>query len=280
MTTIALMGAGGQMGLRLAGKLQASPDYETFYLEVSEEGTKKLAALGLTVTPQEEVIENVDVVILAVPDRLIGAICRDIVPKVKTGAMVMGLDPAAGYAGQLPAREDISYFISHPCHAPMFGDESDPEAQQDFFGGEKAKQSIVCALHQGPEADYARGEAIARIIFAPILRTYRVTTEQMAILEPALVETLGLTFVWALKEALDEAVRLGVPEEVAREFLFGHVRCVMGEVFLLDGATLSEGARLAVSEAKKRIFQPDWLQVMSIESIQESVRKIADAPAR
>jgi len=277
MTTIALMGAGGQMGTRIAQKLKGNVNYKTLYVEVSEEGKGKLAGLGLSVTSQDEAIKQADVVILAVPDRLIGPICQDMVPRVKSGAMIMGLDPAAGYAGVLPERREISYFITHPCHAPMFGDETDPEAQQDFFGGDKARQSIVCSLHQGPEEDYARGEAIARVIYAPVRQSYRITTEQMAILEPALVETLGLTCVYIMKEAMDEAVRMGVPKAAAQDFLFGHVRCMMGEVFLLDGATLSEGARLAVSQAKEQIFQPDWIKVMKIENIKESVRKITRA---
>jgi len=277
MTTIALMGAGGQMGTRIAQKLKGNANYKTLYVEVSEEGKRKLAGLGLSVTSQDDAIQQADVVILAVPDRLIGPICQDMVPRVKSGAMIMGLDPAAGYAGVLPERREISYFITHPCHAPMFGDETDPEAQQDFFGGDKARQSIVCSLHQGPEEDYARGEAIARVIYAPVRQSYRITTEQMAILEPALVETLGLTCVYIMKEAMDEAVRMGVPRAAAQDFLFGHVRCMMGEVFLLDGATLSEGARLAVSQAKEQIFQPDWIKVMKIENIKESVRKITRA---
>jgi hypothetical protein len=274
MTTIALMGAGGQMGIRIAQKLKDASNYKTLYLEISKEGKQDLAEKGIPVTPQEEAIKQADIVILAVPDRLIGPICRDIVPRVNNGTMILGLDPSAGYADLLPERPDISYFIAHPCHAPMFGDETDPEAQQDFFGGDKAKQSIVCSLHQGPEADYARGEAIARVIYAPILNSYRVTTEQMAILEPALVETLGLTCVYMMKEALDEAIRMGVPEAVAHDFLFSHLRSMVGEVFLLDGATISDGARVAVAEAKKQILQPDWMKIMRIENIKESVRKI------
>jgi hypothetical protein len=80
-----------------------------------------------------------------------------------------------------------------------------------------------------------------------------------------------------MKEAMDKAVRMGVPETVARDFLFSHLRCMMGEVFLLEGSTLSEGARLAVAEAKKRILQPDWMNIMKIESIKESVQKITHA---
>ena len=58
------------------------------------------------------------------------------------------------------------------------------EAGDGGSGAGKAKQSIVNALVQGPESAYAIGEAISRAYFSPILRSHRVTLEQMAILEP------------------------------------------------------------------------------------------------
>ena len=277
MTTIALMGAGGKMGLRIARNLKDNPDYATFYVEVSEAGKASLAELGLSVTPQDEAMKQADVVILAVPDALIGKICSDIVPKLKSGTMVMGLDPAAGYAGVLPKREDITYFISHPCHPPLFHDETDPEAMRDWFGGAKAKQNIVCSLHQGPEEDYAKGEAIARTIFAPVMRAHRLTTEQMAILEPALVETLALTCVTIIREGMEEVIRMGLPEQAVRDFLFGHIRTTVAIVFDFAGAPVSDGARLAASRAKGEIFQPDWKKVMQIENIRKSVKAITQA---
>ena len=277
MSTIALMGAGGKMGLRITENLKDNPDYTTLYVEISEAGQASLAELGVSVTPQDEALKQADVVILAVPDALIGKICTEIVPKLKSGTMVMGLDPAAGYAGVLPERKDISYFISHPCHPPMFGEETDLEAQRDWFGGVKAKQNIVCSLHQGPEEDYAKGEAIARAIFAPVMRAHRLTIEQMAILEPALVETLALTCFTIIREAMDEAIRMGVPEEAVRDFLFGHIRTTVAIVFDFAGAPVSDGAKLAVSEAKKQLFQPDWKKIMQIENIQKSVKTITHA---
>ena len=57
----------------------------------------------------------------------------------------------------------------------------------------KAKQHIVCALMQGPEEHYALCEEVARAIYAPVMRAHRCTVEQMAILEPALSETVGAT---------------------------------------------------------------------------------------
>jgi pyrroline-5-carboxylate reductase len=271
------MGAGGKMGLRITRNLKDNPDYTTLYVEISEAGKASLAELGLSATPQDEAIAQADVVILAVPDALMGEICGEIVPSLRSGTMVMGLDPAAGYAGVLPKREDITYFISHPCHPPLFGEETDLEAQRDWFGGVKAKQSIVCSLYQGPEEDYAKGEAIARVIFAPVTRAHRVTTEQMAILEPALVETLALTCFTVIREAMDEVIRMGIPEQAVRDFLYGHIRTMAAIVFDFAGAPVSDGAKLAVSKAKGQIFRPDWKQIFEIENIRKSVKEITHA---
>jgi hypothetical protein len=279
MSTIALMGAGGKVGLRITRNMKGQPDFKMLYVEISEAGLAGLAELGMSATPQDEALEQADVVILGVPDALIGKICVEIVPRLKRGTMVMGLDPAAGYAGVLPERDDITYFITHPCHPPLFGDETDPEARRDWFGGYKAKQNIVCALHQGPEEDYAKGEAIARAMFAPVMRAHRVTTEQMAILEPGLVETLTATCITVVREAMDEAINLGVPEQAARDFLYGHVRIELAILFGEAGFPFSDGAILAIERAKEKIFQPDWKKVMTIESIQESVKEITHAVA-
>ena len=62
---------------------------------------------------------------------------------------------------------------------------------------------------QGPDEAYQLGERIARTIYAPVMRSHRVTVEQMAILEPALSETTAATCVTMLREAMDEAVRRG-----------------------------------------------------------------------
>jgi hypothetical protein len=277
MTTIALMGAGGKMGCRITNNVKDLPGYDMRYVEISQEGIARLAGLGVPVTPQDEAIAEADAVILAVPDALMGPICQSIVPQVKRGAMIMGLDPAAGYAGVLPKRDDITYFITHPCHPPLFHDVTDPEAMVDWFGGIKARQHIVCALHQGPEEDYAKGEAIARAIYAPVMRSHRLTTEQMAILEPALVETLAATCISIIREGLDEVVSMGVPEEAASDFLYGHIRIELAILFGFAGFPFSDGAKLAIEEAKSQIFQPDWKQVLSLENLQQSVKNITHA---
>ena len=122
------------------------------------------------------------------------------------------LDAAAPHAGELPERDDVTYFVTHPCHPPIFNDETDPKAKTDYFGGIFAKQHIVCALMQGPESHYAECEEMAREIYKPVMRAHRCTVEQLAILEPALSETVGATFALTLREATDEAIRRGVPK--------------------------------------------------------------------
>ena len=78
--------------------------------------------------------------------------------------------------------------------------------------------NLVCALHQGPEEHYATGEQIAKDMFSPIDNAFRITIEQMAILESALTETTNTTLIVAMREAYNEVVRMGVPEKAARSF--------------------------------------------------------------
>lgn len=278
MTTIALLGAGGKMGCRLTDNLKDHPDYEMLYVEVSEVGLDRMREKGVSATPQAEALERAQVVILALPDALIGKISAGIVPQLKPGTIVMGLDPAAGYAGVFPEREDITYFAAHPCHPPLFLEELTREAQTDWFGGYHARQSVVCALIQGPEAHYALGEKIAAHMYAPILRMHRITVEQMAILEPGVVETTCATLVSAMRESLDECIRMGVPEQAAWDFVMGHIRIELAILFGYAGFPFSDGAKLAVENAKSKIFQPDWKQnVLSLKAIQQQVKDITHA---
>ena len=274
---VALLGAGGKMGCRITDNVKDLDRYVVSYVEVSPEGQARLAERGLTPTPEAAALADADAVILALPDRLIGNITKAVVPQLKAGAMVVSLDPAAAYAGVIPIRDDLTYFVTHPCHPPLFHDETRPEAMRDWFGGIHAKQHIVCALHHGPEGDYATGEQLARDIYAPVMNAYRVTVEQMAILEPAMAETFAATLVTAMKEALDEVVAMGVPEDAAREFLLGHLRIEVAIVFGIAGFPFSDGAKLAIKQAYDKIFKPDWKEkVLDLDALRESVYAITD----
>jgi len=187
---------------------------------------------------------------------------------------MMLLDPAAPHSGELPVRADIAYFVTHPCHPPVVNDEVDPAARMDFFGGIHAKQHVVAALMQGTETDYALGESVVRCIFAPVMNVYRVTVEQMAILEPALSETVVLTCMVVMREAVEEAVRHGVPPQAARDFVLGHMNVNIGILFGYIDAQLSDGAKMAVERARQSIFQPDWKKVFEPENVLNEVKAI------
>jgi D-apionate oxidoisomerase len=278
VTNVAIWGAGGKMGQRIARNMKDLPEYQMFYVEVSPMGIEKLAEQGLSTTPEDEAIAQADAVILALPDKLIGKISESLIPKLKPGTMVIGLDPAAAYAEVLPIRDDLTYIVSHPCHPPLFNDEVTEEGRTDWFGGVHARQHIVSALHSGPEEHYEMGEKIARAMYAPVMNSYRISVEQMAILEPALVETFSATLVTAMKEALDIAVSMGVPEEAAREFFFGHIRIELAIVFGLTNFPFSDGAKLAIKNAYDKIFLPNWKEnIMNLGALQQSVAEITDS---
>jgi hypothetical protein len=277
MTTIALMGAGGKMGCRITDRLRDS-EYRMLYLEISEAGIANLAARGLSLTPQEQALAEADVVILALPDILIESVSAKIIPKLKKGAMVICLDPAAPLAGKVRHRDDLVYFVTHPCHPSVFNYDATPEERRDFFGGVKARQSIVCALMSGTEDDYARGETIAKRMYGPVNRAHRVTVEQMAILEPGLSETTSQTCIQVVREAMDEAIRRGVPAEAARDFILGHINIQLAIFFGELDIQFSDGAKKAMARARDQIINPDWKKVFEPENIRECLEAITRYP--
>ena len=271
---LVLLGAGGKMGVRLARNLKDSP-YEVAHVEVSEAGRARLKeAIGADCVELDAAIDGAEAVVLGVPDTAIGKVAASLVPRLAPGTIVIALDAAAPYAGHLPERADISYFVTHPCHPPIFGDEPDLAALNDHFGGIAAKQSIVSALMQGPEEHYAVGEAIARTIWAPILRSHRVTVEQMALLEPGLSETVCATLLLAMRHAMDDVVRRGVPREAARDFLLGHMNILGAVIFEEVDGVFSDACNKAIENAMPVLMQPDWLKVFEPKEIAESIRRI------
>lgn len=265
------------MGVRLATNLKSS-QFDVDHVEVSEEGRARLKAeVGAEAVEEGQAVSGADVIVMATPDRLIGQITHQIIGKVQSGAAIVMLDAAAPHAGKLPERDDVSYFVTHPCHPPIFNDETEPAAKSDFFGGIHAKQHIVCALMQGPEEDYARCEEVARTIYAPVMRSHRCTVEQIAILEPALSETIGATFALALREATDEAVRRGVPEQAAHDFMLGHLNIELAIAFGIFPGVFSDGALHAIDKARPVIFKEGWMNdVFDPDAVMQSVKDICD----
>lgn len=275
--SVALLGAGGKMGCRIVDRIRDDTAYDLACVEPGEEGRARLGERGIEPTPEPAALDGADVVIMAVPDELIGSIAGDVVPQLDPGAMVVLLDPAAAHAGVLPDRDDVSYFVTHPCHPPLFDPDRPPEHETDWFGGQgMAEQSIVCALEHGPEEAYARGEAVARDIYAPVGTVHRVTTRQMAILEPALAESLAGACLAVIRDGMDRAVAMGVPEEAAFDFLMGHLRIDVAILFDIVAFPFSDGAQRAIADAREEIFVDDWAdRIFEEDRIEESVEAIA-----
>ncbi|MDS0223557.1 NAD(P)-binding domain-containing protein [Haloarcula sp. S1AR25-5A] len=276
--SVALFGAGGKMGCRITDQLKDYDRYDVRYVEPSDSGRERLAERGLSATPENEALDGADIVVLAVPDDLIGTVSEDVVPQMDSESMVVLLDPAAAYAGKLYEREDISYFITHPAHPSIVDANSSLSGDNpDWFGGQgREQQDVVCALHQGPKEDYDRGEAFARDIYAPVRRAHELTTEQMVVLEPALVEMVLGSCLYAIREAYEHAVDMGVPEQAAKDFLFGHFRVELGIVFGFTDFPFSDGAQEAIEQTKQDIFVSDWKEtVFSEERLDEVTSEIA-----
>ena len=269
--SISLVGAGGKMGLRLTRNLMHY-NCSMSYLEVSQTGMEKLQELGIEVTVEQESIPQADVVILAVPDIILGKVSEQIIPKMKKKALVMTLDPAVARAGRLFMREDLGYFIAHPSHPSVFNWEPTPEAQADFFGGTLAKQTIVCALMRGSEEDYLVGETVAKQMYRPVSKAYRITMEQMALLEPALVETLSSSCLDLVREGMEEVIKRGVPAEAARAFLLGHINIQLAVLFKeLPNAVFSDAANKALKRGRSILFKEDWKKIFEADHVLQQV---------
>ncbi len=274
VTTLAILGAGGKMGCRIVDHLRDRAEYHLRCVEPGPAGRALLEARGLAPIDRDTALEGADVVMLALPDRLLGGVAREILPLLRPETMVFMLDPAAAAAGEIPPVPGLTYFVSHPCHPSVFDHFTTRAEIDDFFGGTYAAQAIVCALMQGPEDDYQRGERLARAIYAPVTRAHRVTVEQMALLEPTMAEVCGITLILTLREAMEEAIRRGVPRAAAEDFMYGHIKVPLGIAFNRVEFPFSEGARLIAEYGRQRLLRDDWKSVFDPERVREQVAAI------
>ncbi|HLN54989.1 MAG TPA: phosphogluconate dehydrogenase C-terminal domain-containing protein [Bacteroidales bacterium] len=274
MLKVTLIGAGGKMGLRLTHNLKNSV-YAVSYVEISSAGIQRLNEKGVTITDMKACVPASDIVILAVPDIALEKVSTEVIPLMKTGSLVVTLDPAAALAGKLFFRQDVACFITHPTHPSIFNWEPVEANMKDHFGGVAAKQSIVCALMRGSDDDFNKGENLAKVFYGPVLRSHRITVEQMGLLEPALVETLASTCVYVIRQGLDEVIKRGVPPEAARDFLLGHLRIQMAVLFNeLPGAVFSDAANKALERGLKEFIKEDWKKVFEPDNVKEQIRAI------
>jgi ketol-acid reductoisomerase len=275
MKTMTLIGAGGKMGFRITTNIRNS-HWRVHYLETHPAAVQRLRDCGVSCSERIEALPAADVAIFAIPDVVMEAVTREMVPQLKPGALVVLLDPAAPLDGKVAHRDDLGYFIAHPCHPSVFNWEPTEEAFRDFYGGISAKQAAVCALMSGGEEYYELGVEVTRLIYRPVFRIHRVTVEQMAILEPALVETLAQTCMEIVKEGYDRVVAKGVPADAARDFVLGHLRIQIAVLFGEVNGTFSDAAYKISKRAKPVLFKEEWQRIFEMSDIREQVRNITN----
>jgi D-apionate oxidoisomerase len=258
--TVTVVGAGGKMGQRISNNL-ANSDYRVLYAENSPKGQEYIRGLGREVTDTHEAAAQGDVVILAVPDILLGKISADIVPAMKPGAVLLTLDPAAAYANLLHRRDDIAYAVAHPCHPSVFLERTTKEEHADTFGGIAAPQDVVAAVENGDTDAQELTESVVRFAYGPVLDVHWVTVKQLAVLEPTLVETVACMIGALLKEALEETVHsVGVPEPAARAMLLGHVQVALANT-LRGSNPFSDACLIAMDYGRETIVKDDWKKI-------------------
>jgi ketopantoate reductase len=271
--TIAVIGAGGKMGMRVSNNLQRT-GHTVHYSENSPAGRDRVSAEGREITDSDTAVSQADVVILAVPDRILGAVSADLVPKMRSGSIVLTLDPAAAYAGLLAEREDVCFAVAHPCHPSVFYQRTTAEQWADTFGGIAAPQEVVAALEAGTDEQRAAAETVIRAMYAPVVDVHWVTVKQLAVLEPTLVETVACMIGALLNEALQETVHtVGVPEAAAKAMLFGHIQVALANGLRGDNP-FSEACLIAMDYGRDTLIKPDWKKIFDDSELNGNIARM------
>ncbi len=260
LKTITVIGAGGKMGMRISANFQKS-DYQVFYVENSPKAQEQVTAQGRELSDAASVVPLSDVVILAVPDIVLGKVSEGVVPQMKAGAILLTLDPAAAYANLIAHRDGIEYAVAHPCHPSVFLERYTKEEHADAFGGIAAVQHVAASYETGSDAQKAELSKVISVMYGPVEEVHWVTVTQLAYLEPTLVETVACMVGAFMKEALDETVKhSGVPEEAAKAMLYGHIQIALAVAFRATNP-FSDACMIAMEYGREKIVKPDWKQI-------------------
>ena len=271
--TIAVIGAGGKMGMRVSNNLQRS-SHLVRYAENSPGGQQRTTEAGRTFTDSAEAVAGADVVILAVPDVALGPVSSALVPKLDPGTIVLTLDPAAAYANLLYQRADVEYAVAHPCHPSVFLQRKTTEELDDTFGGIAAPQDVVAALESGQPEKQAVAEEVIRLMYAPVLDVHWVTVKQLAYLEPTLVEVVACMVGDLLNDALQETVHtVGVLEPAARAMLLGHMQVALANGLRSDNP-FSDACLIAMDYGREKIIKDDWKSIFNDDELDHVLKEM------
>lgn len=267
---IAVIGAGGKMGMRVSNNL-VKTKHQVSYVENSPAGQTRVTDAGRTLSDSVAAVADADIVVYAVPDLALKTVTQALVPEMKSGAIALTLDPAAAYAGLLATREDVIQAVTHPCHPSVFLERTTPEEYADTFGGIAAPQDAIAAIESEDSEKRAIVEATVRVIFAPVIDVHWVSVKQLAQLEPTLVETIACMIGALLKESLHEAVHtMGVPEPAARAILLGHTQVALANTLRGDNP-FSDACMIAMDYGRKTIIRDDWKKVFQDDELDKNL---------
>lgn len=270
---IAVVGAGGKMGMRVSDNLVKTA-HHVRYVENSPAGQQRTLDAGRELTDAAAAVADADIVVLAVPDLALGPVTADLVPQLKAGAIVLTLDPAAAYAGLLTTRDDVIQAVAHPCHPSIFLQRETPEQWADTFGGIAAPQDAIAAIESDDEAKRAIVEATVRAIYAPVIDVHWVTIKQLAQLEPTLVETVACMIGALLNEALEETINtMGVPAAAARSILYGHTQVALANGLRGDNP-FSDACLIAMDYGRESIIKEDWRKIFRDDELDKNLARM------
>ncbi len=271
--SIAVVGAGGKMGMRVSNNL-ARTAHPVAYVENSPAGRERTLAAGRELTDASTAVADADIVVLAVPDLALAAVTAELVPQLKSGAIVLTLDPAAAYAGLLATRDDVVQAVAHPCHPSVFLERTTKEEWADTFGGIAAPQDAIAAVESDDPGVRAIVEATVRAIYAPVIDVHWVSVKQLAQLEPTLVETVACMIGSLLNEALDEAIHtMGVPEAAARSILYGHTQVALANGLRGDNP-FSDACLIAMDYGRESIIKDDWKKIFRDDELDKNLARM------
>jgi D-apionate oxidoisomerase len=271
--TVAVIGAGGKMGMRVSSNLQHS-NHTVHYSENSPAGQQRTLDAGRTITDTPTAVAEADVVILAVPDVALAPVSGEVVPQLKSGSILLTLDPAAAYANLLYQRDDVEYAVAHPCHPSVFLQRKTEAELNDTFGGIAAAQDVVAALESGNEEKIRIAEEVIRLMYAPVVDVHWVTVKQLAYLEPTLVEVVACMVGDLLNDALQETVHtVGVPEPAARAMLFGHIQVALANGLRGDNP-FSDACLIAMDYGREKIIKENWKSIFNDDELDHVLKQM------
>jgi len=271
---VCVMGAGGKMGTRTSNNLVQRPDlFQVTLVENSPQGIENIRQRGLTVTPEREAIPNAEIVVFAVPDTMIRKLSEIYVPMLKPGAGMIILDPAAAVAREIVLRDDCTFGVAHPCHPSYFLDQDTYEARQDRFGGIAGKQDVVVSKIQGDDARFQQMVEVIRQMYSPVMNVYEMTSEQIAFLEPTLVEVLGASCLYAMAETVEKAVEKGIQREAAVSFMTGHIYNLTANFlgYIPGKPPVSDACKVAIAIGNRLVLRDDWKRIWDDDVLEKVI---------